>query len=114
MPSEKQMFCIWSPEQGRWWKPASCGYTETPRAAGKYTYDEAMSCVLASRLNKDGVPDDCLVPLELVESWLHEEAKKDGAEVRELVRKLRRSGWNTEEIKDSLAKIADEMDRQVT
>lgn len=106
MPDKtEQLFCIWSREQGRWWKPAGCGYTFVPREAGRYNYSSAMTCMSTSKLDVNGEPEDSLVPWEIVKSWLAEEGKRLEALTNNMIETLRKSGWNDQQIKESLDRM---------
>lgn len=60
-------YLVWSNEHGAWWRPNSHGYTTYAKAAGVYSFAEALSISWQARDGwaKDGVsPSELMVPLE--------------------------------------------------
>lgn len=64
-------YLIWSFEHDAWWKPRENGYTTDRRAAGAYSYKDALTIVLGANINfndaqgdPDRMPNEAMVPLK--------------------------------------------------
>ena len=63
---EKHEWLIWSNEHGAYWKQNSCGYTQSFRNAGLYTFDEALQIVSDANKYCKEVPNEAMVPFAYI------------------------------------------------
>jgi hypothetical protein len=62
----ERAWAIWSEEHQAWWRPDSCGYSQSIRNAGRYTEEEAQKIALSA--NRLGMRFN-EVPFKLPIDW---------------------------------------------
>lgn len=58
----KVRWLIWSLEHNGWWKPNNCGYTQSIKEAGRYSYPEAREILQGANYGKFDIPNEAMVP----------------------------------------------------
>lgn len=65
--AEKQgghdLWLVWSNEHRGWWSPGRVGYVQSRKAAGRYTYDDALEIVRSANAHRgdDDFPFETMV-----------------------------------------------------
>lgn len=57
-------FLIWSEEHRGWWAPNECGYVQSRKEAGRYSFDEAIDIIRGANRMKHDVPNEAIVLAE--------------------------------------------------
>lgn len=60
--TDHEVYLVWSNEHRAWWRPNRMGYTNSTKAAGRYSRQEALEI---SRWGRDGWRQHDVLPDEL-------------------------------------------------